>query len=354
MVGEVLPPAQPGHERRGAVLALAEVRVPDPLFGADVIAITEAEAAAVFVHVETHEGALGHGRLEPGPARFELRLGTASHAAPELVIDFAGQLDDPRARFVVRDLHDPNYLLATIPAGERDVDPNMSAGPDSWGLIWRHHRWPAKTESLFFAELDPDRRVHARRRLATAALRSGPDIVGTPSGYAIAYVEAGADDVDRLLVLLLAPSGAIERRIVVYEGAAWGPQLASTSSGLTLVFADRLAHMQTLVRLGFDGRLQAPARELPVSGHVHQVAVHRDQPWLAVDQSREEPCVGAFRLGPDGRVTGFALVDESSCEAQLGSLVLGSVHGRLLAAWTTVEAGSDQTRLRVTELLADG
>jgi hypothetical protein len=383
--GRARPPASPllppataeGPARCEVVQHLAQAPIPDTLRWADAFAITAA-GDDVFVHVQTPYGDLGHGRLTAGQSEFTLHPGAATGEQPERFIGYEERRGDGLRRFLVRDLHDPRLVLAANEPSALASFPFMSAGPGGWGLIWSMDGRRQQHETLMFARLDTTRRVHAAHPLVSGRLQSGMDIVGTPSGYAIAYAESVGRDYDtRLSVLSLDTEGLVRQRVVLAEGnPAVGPRMAITSHGITVVY--HYGSKLVAARLDLDGALQSPARDLGVAGRVTDLVVHRDEPWFVVTRSHCSGCsrgwscdappeAAAFHLAPDGVVSRFelvhggrqvvldALADSSLFEriefnTSLGDFVLGSVGERLLAAWTMRKEGQKTPVLHVAEL----
>jgi hypothetical protein len=380
---ELLPPATAvGPARCEVVQQLAQAPVPDTLRWAHAFAITEADGDAVFVHVKTPDVVIGHGRVTAGQPDFELQPGAATGQRPARFIGYEQGRGDGLHRFQVRDLHDPTFVHAVNEPSKLVSFPYMSEGPGGWGLIWSMGQRRPLHETLMFAGFDAARRVQAPHPLVSGRLEYDMDFVGTPSGYAIAYVEElGRTNRRPLHVLLLDPSGQVQQRVELAEGTSWRPRIAITSRGLTVVYSER----SKLVAVGlvFAGEVNSPARDLGVSGHVGDLVVHRDDPWFAVQRSYCDGCsrggwsctappeAAAFHLARDGVVSEFELVhggdrvwqevaaaggsyESVDLDADIGDVVLGSVGGRLLVAYTMTRKKRETPILHVAELSCPG
>lgn len=374
----MLPPLSAESPARCEVVQqIAQAPIPNTLRRARAFAVT-GTGDAVYVHVRTPHGDLGHGRLTAGRPDFELHPGAATTERPALFIGYDEGRTDGLTRFLVRDLHDPSFVRPADEPNALTAFPYMSAGPDGWALIWSMHGRRPLHETLMFARLDAARHVHPARPLVSGRLHITMDIAGTPSGYALAYVEdVGRHDHARLGVLLIDVAGTIQRRVTLPGDEPDLPRIATTSRGLTVVYSER--GKLVAARLDLAGNVQSPARALGVSGHVGALVVHRDEPWFAIQREHCDGCsrggrsctappeAAAFHLAPDGAISKFELVhggdqvwqeviaaggslDSVDLDAALGPIVLGSTGERLLAAWTMSRSSQETPTLHVAEL----
>lgn len=374
----VLPPLSVESPARCEVVQqLAQAPIPDTLRGAEAFAVT-GSGDAVYVHVKTTYGDIGHGRLTAGRPDLELHPGAATAERPALFIDYEERRADGLTRFLIRDLHDPSFVLPANEPNALTAFPYMTAGPDGWALIWSMKGRRPLHETLMFARLDATRRVHPAHPLVSGRLDNYVGIASTPSGYALASVEeVGRHYRGRLGVLLLDRVGTVQRRVALPGDKPELPRIAATSRGLTVVYSEGGRLVTAL--LDFAGDVRSPARELGVSGHAGRLVVHRDELWFAGRRSYCDGCsrggwlctappeAAAFHLASSGALSEFELVhggdqvwqeviaadgalDSINVNASLGPVVLGSTGERLLAAWTMSQTPQETPILHVAEL----
>jgi hypothetical protein len=370
-VDSPLPPPDPPaeHTRCERFYPIADVAVWGELASADPVDLTPVGADGVMLHLaDPNQGLIGQLLVDLDDKSTELRAGWATGDERRLYMEPYLNTEDERWRLLVRDRFDSGFVRVASETVIADRHAHLEPGSEGWGLTWLRPERRRYRETLMFAVLDAEYRVHDARRVGSGKIDETMAILGLPLGYAIAYVET-VHRQRRLSVVVLDHEGEIRTRVVVHEGHGLvdEPRLALTSDGLTVIYTlydwDRV---RVRARLGLDGQLLAPPQALDFTGYypLSEFVTHRDEIWFVaterhcIEHARTHFCMDppeafAVHLAPDATITSYDLFEvEAEMDLRddsdwLGDILVASVGDRLVLAWA--DDKGYQT-LRVAEL----
>jgi hypothetical protein len=361
------PPESPAEPTRCERLhPIADVAVWGDLSSADPVDLRPIGADAVMLHLaDPKQGRIGQLLVDLTDKSTELRAGWPTGDERRLYLEPYLNTEDERWRLLVRDRFDSGFVRVASETRLANRHPHVAPGSEGWGLTWGRPERRADRETLMFAVLDAEYRVHDARRVVSGKIDETVAILGLPLGYALAYVETFRPYRRRLSVLVLDHEGEIRTHAVVQEDHGWVDdlRLALTSDGLTVIYT---TGDWVRARLGLDGQLLAPPQtlDLPGSYPLNGLVTHRDEIWFAAAKRDcidhpprhycfEPPEAFAVHLAPDATLTSYDLLEvEGEMDFRdnsdwLGDILIASVGDRLVLAWAYDKV---YRTLRVAEL----